>query len=448
MREMHSSVQVVFLSTLWENVLCELKKQITPEEIEHYFSHLVYDSENEHKLTIKVQDHSLIGWLQENYYESIEKILAGFGKEPSFFLEFIADNDVEPRKQNRITPAKTTSPNVNFFRNYTFDNFVVGKNNQFAHAAAQSVAENPSHSYNPLYIYGPSGLGKTHLLHAIGAKILATRPNTNICLTTCEEFTNQFIYSLQHKKGQSFRERFRNVDVLLIDDIQFLSGKTGTQEEFFHTFNSLHAQDCLIVLTSDSEPSQLEELEDRIISRFQWGLIADISPPALETRIAIIKKKAAQLGVLLPDDVVYFIAGKIKSNIREIEGALNQVHVYASINKRPIDLEITKKCLRRMIPEETVYISCERIQNSVAERFRITRKDLLSKNRSKNISHPRQIAMYLTRQLTGMSLPEIGQAFGNKHHSTVMHSIQKIEKSLEANMETQSLINSFHMILK
>ena len=433
------------MSNLWVQVLCELRKQITPEEIEHYFKQVHFDSETEKELRVTVKDSSLIGWLQENYFDTIQGILNQLGKESPFLIHFHGEEELS--EECVSNPTTTQNAKVKLFRNYTFDNFVVGKNNQFAHAAAQSVAENPFNSYNPLYIYGPSGMGKTHLLHAIGAKLLQSHPRINLCLTTCEEFTNQFIYSIRHHKGQDFRDHFRKVDALLIDDIQFLSGKTGTQEEFFHTFNSLHAQHCLIILTSDSEPSQLKELEDRIVSRFQWGLIADINPPTLETRIAILKKKAEHEGILIPDDVLLFIGSKIKTNIRELEGALNKIVVFSSINRRPIDMEIAKKCLRHAVSDEPVTISCERIQNLVADRFRITRKDLCSKNRSKRISEPRQIAMYLTRQLTGMSLPEIGVAFGNKHHSTVMHSIQKIEKTLNCDQETQKLIDSFHMTL-
>ena len=433
------------MTNLWDEVLCELSNRITPEEIEHYFKPVVFQSESDSELRLLVQDGQLIDWLHENYNRDFEVILEALGKEPGFNIVFAAADDI-PEEPSPDTSGRKSS--VKLFRNYTFENFVVGKNNQFAHAAAQSVAENPSSSYNPLYIYGPSGMGKTHLLHAIGAKLLHSHPKINICLTTCEEFTNQFIYSIRHQKGQDFRAHFRNVDALLIDDIQFLSGKSGTQEEFFHTFNALHAQHCLIVLTSDCEPSQLKELEERIISRFQWGLIADISPPSLETRIAILKKKAEAEGIHIPDDVLLFIGTKVKTNIRELEGALNKIIVFSSINRRPIDMELAKKCLRHVVPDEQVHISCERIQNLVADRFRITRKELCSKSRSKRISQPRQIAMYLTRQLTGMSLPEIGVAFGNKHHSTVLHSIQKIEQTMIVDSETQDLINSFHMTLK
>jgi len=434
------------LSQLWEQILCSLREKVTPEEIECYFKDIEVLEESDHELKIIKKDASTIGWIEENYFEKIHEVIQKLGKKPDFLVQLLSSDEVKQDRSQRspkLNNRKNDQTKIKLFRNYTFDHFVVGQNNQFAHAAAQSVADNPTASYNPLYIYGPSGMGKTHLLHAIGSKILQTQPNLNLCLTTCEEFTNQYIYSLSKNKVQGFREHFRNVDALLIDDIQFLSGKEATQEEFFHTFNSLHSQHCLIVLTSDCEPSKLKALEDRIISRFQWGLIADINPPALETRIAILKKKASHEGVNIPDDVLLFIANKSKSNIRELEGAMNKIIVYASINRRLIDMDLAKRCLKNMISEEIILVSCERIQNLVAEKFRITKKDICSKNRSRKISEPRQIAMYLTRQLTGMSLPEIGQAFGNKHHSTVLHSINKIEKCMVVDKYTQDLIDSF-----
>ncbi len=439
------------MSNLWEKILSELRKTITSEEIECYFEDMIFLSEDDFELKISKKDPTTISFIEENYCDRIHQIAVSLGKSPDFAICILSEN--EPNECQTKTTSdsknkKSVRSNIKLFRNYTFDQFVVGKNNQFAHAAALSVAENPSNSYNPLYIHGPSGLGKSHLLHAIAKKLIDTQPHLNICLTTSEEFTNRYIYSLSKNKVNAFRNDFRNVDILLIDDIEFLSGKEATQEEFFHTFNSLHSQHCLIVLTSDCEPSKLKRLEDRIVSRFQWGLIADINPPALETRIAILKKKAEHKQINIPDDVLLYIANKFKRNIRELEGPLNKIIVYASMNKRPIDLDLAKRCLKNMVSDETTFISCEHIQSLVAEQFRISRKDLLSKSRSKKIAQPRQIAMYLTRQLTGMSLPEIGVAFGNKHHSTVLHSIQKIEKSLNTDKQAQAMIQSIERSLR
>lgn len=392
------------------------------------------------ELIVHVPQAIFIDWIQDNYLDEIHGALGQLGQ-GHLRVRFVEDREPpvprpQPSRENghpkeglRINPK------------YRFESFVIGPSNQFAHAAARAVADAPSTSYNPLYVYGASGLGKTHLLHAIGHQLLETHPHLKICYTTCEEFTNQFINSIRFNKGEAFRERYRSVDVLLIDDIQFLSGKTQTQEEFFHTFNSLFEQQKQIILSSDCGPSHIPKLESRLKSRFQWGLSADIQPPPLETRIAILRKKAEAESIELPDDVLLYVGSKIKTNVRELEGALIKVIAYASLSQRPIELELAEQCLRGVIKEDNQSLSCERIQRLVAEQFNLTTKELCSRNNSKRIAQPRQIAMYLTRQLTGMSLPEIGSAFGNKHHSTVLYSIQKIEKSMTADPDTLRLVN-------
>lgn len=392
-----------------------------------------------------------IDWINENYLENIQTVLQQFGH-PQLDIAFHTQDSVphdEPKATREELEDRTAETRELLKTNpkYTFNHFVVGASNQFAHAAALAVAESPSSSYNPLYLYGKSGLGKTHLLQAIAHYLVDQRPDLKICYTTCEEFTNQFINSIRFNRGEEFRERYRSVDVLLIDDIQFLSGKQQTQEEFFHTFNTLFEQQKQIILSSDTPPSDIPKLESRLTSRFQWGLIADVQPPALETRIAILKKKSESEGAIIRDDVILFIASKVKSNVRELEGALVKVIAYASFGRQKIDMELAERCLKTFIKEEGGQVSCEKIKGFIADRYHITSKDLCSKNNSKRIAQPRQIAMYLTRELTGMSLPEIGLAFGNKHHTTVLYSITKVAKQMKENSEYDSLIQSYQLAL-
>jgi chromosomal replication initiator protein len=324
---------------------------------------------------------------------------------------------------------------------YTFDNFVIGNGNQFARAAALAVAERPSRAYNPLFLYGGVGMGKTHLMHAIGHEVKRRQPIANICYVSAEKFTNEMITSVRSDRMTSFRDRFRTVDVLLIDDIQFIAQKERTQEEFFHTFNALHESMKQIVIASDRPPKELAEIEDRLRSRFEWGLIADIQPPDLETKVAILQKKAESEQVELPTDVAMFVASNVRTNVRELEGAMTRLIAWCQVNRVEITLATTQQCLKHFIDIQVRKISIEAIQRSVAEQFGMRVTDLKQKNNSRNVVVPRQIAMYLAKQMTEASLPEIGRQFGNKHHTTVMHSISKIDEQRRTDKDLHRMLN-------
>ena len=324
---------------------------------------------------------------------------------------------------------------------YTFDGFVIGSGNQFAHAASLAVAEAPSKAYNPLFLYGGVGMGKTHLMQAIGHEVKRRNPDASIAYLSSEKFTNELINSLKTDRMVSFRDKFRKVDVLLIDDIQFIAGKERTQEEFFHTFNALHEQMRQIVIASDRPPKELAEFEDRLRSRFEWGLIADIQPPDLETKIAILQKKADSERVTIGADVANFIASNIRSNVRELEGALIRLVAYASLTGVPINLQTAQQVLKNFIDQQSRKVTIEAIQKSVAEQFGLRLPEIKQKNNSRQIVFPRQIAMYLSKHLTEASLPEIGRQFGGKHHTTVLHSIEKIDEQRKNDKDLNRLLN-------
>jgi chromosomal replication initiator protein len=324
---------------------------------------------------------------------------------------------------------------------YTFDAFVIGNGNQFARAASLAVAERPSKAYNPLFLYGGVGMGKTHLMQAIGHEIKRRQPSCNICYVTGEKFTNELITSIRNDRMTSFRDRFRTVDVLLVDDIQFIAQKERTQEEFFHTFNALHESMKQIVIASDRPPKELAEIEDRLRSRFEMGLIADIQPPDLETKVAILQKKAESEQVQLPADVALFVASNVRTNVRELEGAMTRLIAWCQLNHLEITLASTQQCLKQFIDMQVRKITIEAIQRAVSENFGMRPADLKQKNNSRNVCVPRQIAMYLAKQMTEASLPEIGRQFGNKHHTTVMHSIAKIEDQRREDKDLQRTLN-------
>jgi chromosomal replication initiator protein len=324
---------------------------------------------------------------------------------------------------------------------YTFDAFVIGSGNQFAHAACQAVAERPSKAYNPLFLYGGVGMGKTHLMQAIGHEVKRRSPQAAICYASSEKFTNEMINSLRYDKMTSFRDKFRNMDVLLVDDIQFLAQKERTQEEFFHTFNALHESMKQIVIASDRPPKELAEFEDRLRSRFEWGLIADIQPPDLETKVAILQKKAEQETVTIPTDVALFIASNIRSNVRELEGALIRLVAHSSLIGAEITLPYAQQVLKNFIDSQARKVTIESIQKTVAEQFGLRLVEIKAKNNSRSIVYPRQIAMYLAKHLTEASLPEIGRQFGGKHHTTVLHSVEKIEIVRKGDKDLNRLLN-------
>jgi chromosomal replication initiator protein len=330
---------------------------------------------------------------------------------------------------------------------YTFDNFVIGNGNQFARAASLAVAERPSKAYNPLFLYGGVGMGKTHLMHAIGHEVKRRQPIASICYVSAEKFTNEMINSVRNDRMTSFRDRFRGVDVLLIDDIQFIAQKERTQEEFFHTFNALHESNRQIVIASDRPPKELAEIEDRLRSRFEWGLIADIQPPDLETKVAILQKKAESEQSNLPTDVAMFIASNVRTNVRELEGALVRLIAWCSHNNMEITLHSTQQCLKQFIDTQVRKISIDAIQKAVAENFAMRVSELKQKNNSRAVVVPRQIAMYLAKNLTEASLPEIGRQFGGKHHTTVMHSIAKIDELRRSDKDLNRTINKLQEIL-
>jgi chromosomal replication initiator protein len=330
---------------------------------------------------------------------------------------------------------------------YTFDAFVIGNGNQFARAASLAVAERPSRAYNPLFLYGGVGMGKTHLMHAIGHEVKRRQPSATISYLSAEKFTNEMITSLRNDRMTSFRDRFRTVDVLLIDDIQFIAQKERTQEEFFHTFNALHESMKQIVIASDRSPKELAEIEDRLRSRFEWGLIADIQPPDLETKVAILQKKAENEQVQLPTDVALFIASNVRTNVRELEGAMTRLVAWCNLNHTEITLATTQQCLKQYIDMQVRKITIESIQRAVAEQFGMKVADLKQKNNSRNVVVPRQIAMYLAKQMTEASLPEIGRQFGNKHHTTVMHSIGKIDELRRTDKDLHRTLNKLQEML-
>lgn len=363
------------------------------------------------------------------------------------------ERSVRPNGSNpSVVGASGQTPNrihhIPFKAEYTFDSFIVGPANQFAHAACQAAAENPGKSYNPLFIYGGVGLGKTHLLNAIANNVRDVRPESRICYLSCEQFINDLINSLRTKKMDDFRRRYRNsCDLLLIDDVQFIAGKERSQEEFFHTFNSLHELGKQIVLTSDKFPKEIPGLEERLRSRFEWGLIADIQPPEFETRVAILEKKAEQLDIDLSADVAIFIAENIHDNVRELEGALIRLNAYASLMGGEVDLPFAKRLFQKLVTGNKP-INIEQIQAAVAKSFNLRTSELLSSRKFKYIALPRQIAMFLSRKLTNASFPDIGSQFGGKDHSTVVHAVKKIEKLIPKDPSLQNTLESLEKTIK
>lgn len=363
-----------------------------------------------------------------------------------------SDFSVEPKDLSSNTNYTNTESYSNSFLNpkYTFDNFVVGNNNKFAQAAAQAVAKSPATAYNPLFIYGGVGLGKTHLMHAIGNYVLSNNPSAKILYVTSEKFINELVNSIKdaNYKNELFRNKYRNIDVLLIDDIQFLAGKKTGQEEFFHTFNTLHENGKQIIISSDKPPRDIPLLEERLKSRFEWGILADISMPDYETRLAILRKKVQIENIIIDDYILSVIATKIDSNIRELEGALNKIIAYASLMHSPITIEMAEKAIIEVALQKEKVISADYIQEIVSKYFNIDKKDLISTKKSNDIVHPRQIAMYLCREIGQMSFPKIGEEFGKRDHTTVMHAHKKIEKEIKENTNTKLVVESVKNIIK
>jgi len=367
-------------------------------------------------------------WLAQNHTEALEaaaRDLLGGNPRVSIDIEREAALSSPAPRAARDTPA--LAPPTGLSARYTFDTFVVGNSNQFAQAACQAVAELPSKAYNPLFIYGGAGLGKTHLLHAVGHQVARLYPALRLLYLSTERFTNELINAIRYDRTAEFRAKYRNIDLLLIDDIPFISGKERTQEEFFHTFNDLYEARKQIVVSSDSAPKEIPDIEERLRSRFEWGLIADIQPPDFETRVAILKKKAELERVRLPDEAAYLIASRIKANIREIEGSLTRMIAFCSLSGREMSVDLAQDVLAELWGEEEKVITIEHIQRKTADFFSVKLSDMRAKNRTKAVAFPRQIAMYLARQLTHASLAEVGRAFGGKDHTTVLHAVEKIQ---------------------
>jgi chromosomal replication initiator protein len=444
-------------SNIWDEILSRVQAKVNRHSFYTWFKPTSFVADDGRSVTVRVPNALFKDWITKHYSGVIAEALDEIERS-SALVQFVATGTPEketapappPRtdassdviEDQLSTPAPTTSA-AGLNPRYTFDSFIVGSSNQFAHAACRAVAEAPSRSYNPLFIYGGVGLGKTHLMHAIGHYVLQHGHNLVLTYISSERFMNEMINAVRYDRLIDFRERYRSVDVLLVDDVQFLAGKEGTQNEFFHTFNALYDSQKQIVLSSDCPPHEIEQLEERLRSRFEWGLIADIQSPDLETKTAILKKKAEAEAVPLPDAVAIYIAGRIKSNIRELEGSLIRLIAYASLTGRDLSVELAQEVLRNVKDHEEKAVTIDHIQKFVSEYYQLKLADLKSRNNSKSIAMPRQIAMYLCKQLTHASLPEIGRSFGGKHHSTVIHSIKKVEALRKRDGQFNTLLNSF-----
>jgi chromosomal replication initiator protein len=432
----------------WVRILESLEKKVNRHSYDTWLKPTRYSHCTDHTLVVRVPtpEFQHIG---DKYGDLIQEAIDNLGMDFQD-VEFIAAEPGPPaaRPAAQANAAQQGAQArfdwdgaAQLNPNYTFDAFVIGSGNQFAHAAARAVAERPSQAYNPLFLYGGVGMGKTHLMQAIGHEAKRLYPHLSLRYITSEAFTNEMINSLRYDRMTSFRDKFRTLDILMIDDVQFLAQKERTQEEFFHTFNALHQAQKQLVIASDRPPRELAEIEDRLRSRFEWGLIADIQPPDLETKIAILQKKADKEGTLLPNDVAYFIASNIRSNVRELQGALIRLMAKSSLEGREINLPYAQEVLKNVIEAQVHKITVESIQKAVAEQFGLRLPEIKQKNNSRSIVVPRQIAMYLAKHLTDASLPEIGRQFGGKHHTTVLHSINKIEAQRKEDKDLNRMLN-------
>jgi chromosomal replication initiator protein len=433
----------------WQQVLKFVEGRINRQNFLTWFKPTQFERLDENNnLFVKVPNHIFEEWLSNHYSDLLQEALQNSNLGNVKIL-FSAESNSQPKKESAAaaTPVQTTLnfDSVEYLLNpkYTFDRFVVASCNQFAHAAALAVAESPSKVYNPLFIYGGVGLGKTHLMQAVGHKIKAMDRRVRLNYVSSEKFTNEVINAIRYDRTLALREKYRSVDILLIDDIQFISGKEATQEEFFHTFNALYDAQKQIVLSSDSLPKEIPSIQERLQSRFESGLIADIQPPDLETKVAILKKKAEGENFEIPDNVAFYIASKIKSNVRELEGSLIRLMAFSSLRGEKASLGMAQEVLKHILKSQEKHISIEQIQRRVADYFSLKVSELKSKNNAKVIAQPRQMGMYLCRQLTGASFPEIGREFGGKHHTTVLHSVKKVEERRNTNKDFNNVINMF-----
>lgn len=451
------------LNALWQSALSQLKTEMIPQSFETWIRILHPHSYENGVLTLGTHRQIVKDWVETRYLsilrQKAEQLvgnpvivqIALLETEPSLPVLPTQEGPIgmsvpveqenslpyRPNIQHRVTDEIYSPLNPK----YTFDSFVIGNSNRFAHAAALAVAEVPAKVYNPFFLYGGVGLGKTHLMHAIGHRIQQIHPASKVLYISSEKFTNDFINAIMSGHPENFRNRYRNIDVLLIDDIQFLAKKEQTQEEFFHTFNALHEANKQIIISSDRPPREIPTLEDRLRSRFEWGLTTDIQPPDLETRIAILRKKALIENTNMPNEVIVFISSRIDNNIRELEGAFNRVNAYSFLNRKPINLDLAVEALKDMFPKEkTLQVTPKLIQDIVAQQFKIKLEDLHSKRRTRNVTVPRQLAMYLCRELTDWSLPKIGELFGGRDHTTVIHAYEKINREKQEDAKMAALI--------
>lgn len=438
------------IADVWEKVLVCIESTIGSENVETWFQPVRLEEMNGSKATIVVPNRFFGDWLETKYRQVIVEALQSVQSvgEGEIDVEFVVIEQASsrsaavsekepspfPSSPNRI---RRQAPNPK----YTFENFVVGASNQFAHAASLAVAEAPADRYNPLFICGGVGLGKTHLLHSIGNLVMG-KGDLRIAYVTTEQFTNEVINSIRHGKMEEFRRRYRNTDMLLIDDIQFLARKEQTQEEFFHTFNTLYEAQKQIVLSSDRFPKEMPSMEERLRSRFEWGLTADLQQPDVETRMAILRKKSEEEGIAIGDEIVQLLAESLKNNVRELEGALIRLGAYSTLTGRTISIEMAKNILPDLLGRKRKIITMEDVQEVVARRFQMKVSELKSKRRTKTLVYPRQIAMFLSRELTDASFPEIGREFGGKDHTTIIHACRQIEKAVDTDHAIQTTINS------
>jgi len=423
---------------LWEAIKERLASRLTKESYHNWFAETRLGSQEGDRLWVWVPSDAARQYIEQEYGPLLESVIREL-KLPIREVRFEPHPELEAAHLHE--PNNGFAPAVQLNPRFTFETFVVGACNQFAHAAAKAVAERPAQVYNPLFIYGGVGMGKTHLMHAVGWKLLQNQPSLRVIYTSAERFMNDMIRCIRQQRMTAFHDNYRSADVLLIDDVHILSGKEATQEEFFHTFNELYERDKQIVLSSDSPPKEIPGLVDRVRSRFEWGLLVDIQPPDLETKMAILDKKAETEGIELPHEVRVFIATRTRANVRELESALLRLVAYASVTGTPITLELAQQALKNLLPGQDKRISLESIIKAVASQFELQPTQLKLKSNRRQIAYPRQIAMYLAKELTDASLSEIGRAFGGKHHTTVLHSIHKIEQQRQREADLNRLIN-------
>lgn len=438
-------------SNFWDEVLKSLEKSFSPQVIQTWFKPLKVNDMRGDVIFIEAPNKFYKNWVEDKYLEELKKI---FRDEFNIFsdVKIIIGSEIIKQTNEKSNEAATVKSPIsyqgsptNLNKQHTFESFVVGPSNQFPHAAAVAVAEGYFQTYNPLFIYGGVGLGKTHLIHAIGNKILEKFPKLKILYISSEAFTNEMIYALKSKSMDSFREKYRNIDLLLFDDVQFLAGKTRSTEEFFYTFNTLYDMQKQIVITSDKEPNEIPDLEERLRSRFSWGLLADIQPPSVDEKVAIILKKSEEMNIYINNDVATYLAENLKgNNIRDLIGALIRLNAFSTFHNEPISIDLVKKSLDKFMIKKDIILTSESIIDAVCSYFNLKIGDLKSKKRNKSVSFPRQIAMYILRDKLNLSLQEIGDEFGGRDHSTVLHSINNIQSKIDKDPELKSIINSIN----